>query len=191
MRRFLWVVIAAIMLLGASLFVETFALFESSGEGLASLSIGKWNINLNNLDVTEVNELTLNDLVYEENDNVEGTYFAPGSRASYEIVIDPLDTDVAIRYDISIDLSGLENNPNITFEVTEVSSGTITNNGLTYSGVISLQAIQEEEVVSMKMSIVWIDDENYDEADTLLMERLSALKIPISIKFTQYLGEVL
>ena len=191
MKKYLWLVGIVTVLLVASLLVESFALLESSGSGSSDFSVGRWEISLNNYDVTVVNELSLNDLVYESNPNIEGTYFAPGGKASYEIVIDPKETEVAIRYDISIDLSALEENPNITFEVTEVSSGTITNNGLIYSGIISLDDISEGDKLSLKMSIVWEDEEEYDEADTLLMQKLSTLKIPISIKFIQYAGEVL
>ena len=192
MNKWLWLLFGLVALFLVYQVVDTYGLLESDAAGRTELNIGRWEIAINNLDVSEVTTLSFTDLVYEANANVEDGYFAPGSKGSYEIVIDPKDTDVAIRYDISINLDVLEGHTNIKFEVTNSNLALVSSNdGLTYSGVITLAEIQNGDKKNLTISLMWENDENYNEFDSELAKIDATLSFPLEIKFTQYNGEPL
>lgn len=169
-------------------FVDTYGLLESNGTANVEQTIGKWKITLNGVDITLNNTLTVEDLIYAENENVEPGYFAPGTEASYEIEVDPSNTDVSIRYDINMDLTELKDHPNIFFSVKTGEIEIADNNG-TYTGVIPLSAIQSGEKLKISITLIWENNEDYNEFDNTLIGSGKFFTIPITIKFLQYLGE--
>ena len=169
-------------------FANTYGLLESDATANVKPAIGKWNITLNEINITVEKSLTIDDFIYADNENVEEGYFAPGSEASYEIIIDPKDTDVSIRYDISMDLLDLTIHPNINFEL-YADNVKVDNIGGTYSGVILLEDIKNKETVTLTISLVWENDDDYNEFDSFLIGDDISFDIPITIKFSQYLGE--
>ena len=190
MRKNIWAASFLIAVLSLYFLVDTFGLLESSGEATVEKSIGKWEITLNGLDITVNDTLTFDDFVYEENENVQPGYFAPGSKASYEIEVNPGDTDVSIRYDINVNFTNLENHPNIYASV-KAGSTELTGMDGVYSGVLQLSDIKNGEKLTLDIIIIWEENEDYNEADNEFGEENSSFIIPITMKFSQYLGEAL
>lgn len=177
------------LVLTLGLLFDTYGLLESAGRGETEFEIGRWNISINELDVTLNHTITAENLVYFGNDKVEPGYFAPGTSAGFEMVIDAHDTDVSVRYDITIDISQLDQHQNIELYVVGDAVRRVTEEGIVYTGIIPLSDIQQGIKKTIYTGLIWIHDEDFNELDTLLIE--SGLQIRISITFTQYLGETI
>ena len=163
---------------------DTFALFETNGVADTEFEVGKWKIKINNEDISLAQTITLNDFVYSETTHTDDGYFAPGRSASFDIVIDTSESDVSVTYNLDIDDSILEEHPNIAFSVLNINTNEelTTNN---YSGVSYLS--DTNRVVTLRLSLNWTDDEDYDENDTALIGE--ELPFNITAHFEQYTGE--
>ena len=113
MKKRLWLlsILAAIIL--CSFIVESYGLFETEGSAEGVFSVGKWVIEVNDVNITQTRTITLDDFLYTGNQHIESGYFAPGSTAYFDILIDARSTDVSVEYDLSIDDSPIEDYPNI------------------------------------------------------------------------------
>jgi len=187
MKKKLWILFFCLLLFTVYQLVDIYALLESRGSATASPIIGKWEITVNGLDVALNKEITINDLIYKKNENVEPGYFAPGVEANYDIVINPNDTDVAIRYDITVDLGAIINHPNITFDMSV--DGILKKDEYTYSGIIPLSSINAGETTTIKTSLIWEHIEKYNNEDSSLIN--GEIPIKLTIYFSQYTGEEL
>ena len=138
---------------------DTFALFETNGVADTEFEVGKWKIKINNEDISLAQTITLNDFVYSETTHTDDGYFAPGRSASFDIVIDTSESDVSVAYNLDIDDTILEDHPNIAFSILNVNTNEqLTTN--TYSGVSYLS--DTNRVVTLRLSLNWTDDEDYD-----------------------------
>ena len=187
MKRILFFSFFLFFILTIWVFVRTYGLLESKGSAEVSKPIGKWVIKLNGVDVTVVNQITESDLIYEANANVESGFFAPGVTANYEIVIDPCDTDVSIKYDIFVDMTDLNEHLNISFDVSGDVISNVVDDVVVYSGIIPLSDILAKKTVSIMANLVWNNDIAFDHLDNDLID--SSFNVKITIHFSQYLGE--
>jgi len=189
MKKTLWTIFIFVLLVSTYVMVDTYGLLESRATADIDKSIGKWKISINGFDVLETEELTFKDLSYQQNSNVENGFFAPGSVGSYEIEIDPTGTDVAVRYDIVMDLASVELHPNIIFSVSGLPMHKLEDGKIGYSNYIPLTLVKSGTSINLSIVISWINDDNYNELDSTLMCIDSELSIPMSINFSQYVGE--
>ena len=173
-----------LMLIISLVVVDTFALFETNAESTNNMEIGKWKILLNNNDISLVKTISLNNFTYNNGVHTENNYFAPGSSASFDVVIDATQSDVSMEYDLEIDTSSISDYPNINFTILNVG----TNEMLTssnYNGIIYLN--DQNRVITLRIAVVWNDLAEYDESDTKLIG--SELNFEIAANFKQYIGE--
>ena len=188
MKKFSLIIFSFLLIFLIFQFVNNYGLLESNAEAEVNPEIGKWNITLNGVDVTVTNEINASNLIYTGG-NVENGYFAPGVTGTYDIVIDPKNTDVSIRYDISADLSSLSSHPNISFSISGASVTNTENGVTTYSGAIPLSSIKQGNKTTLQAKLVWTNDEQYNDLDSMLNGSEAWLNIVITAKFTQYTGE--
>jgi len=104
-----------------------------------------------------------------------------------DIVIDPKNTDVSIRYDIFLDVDYLHN-INEAFIITNIeelngNKLTLTNKN-TYTGII-----KDYTKNTIRIYIKWEDIENNNENDYNIGTTNQEVEIPININITQYLNE--
>lgn len=172
----------------------TFALLESNTTRVVENGLGKWTILVNETDVTaEEVEFDIDNIVYESDTTVKTGRLAPGLGGYFEIAIDPTDTDVSLRYDITFDCTALESLGTTigVANVVETSNKNIVQTGEnTYTGVISLNEIQANKVDTIRTSISWTNDETKNSNDTGLgMQNNPTIQIPVHIRLIQYTGE--
>ena len=171
---------------------DSFALFETDTFGTTQMPIGKWQIKLNdNLITTGISQtLQVDDFIYGENENIQDGYIAPGRNGYFDIILDPGNTEVAIRYDITLNL---ENNyqESINFDVTPLSGdSTIKTGPNTYSGIINLSEIEMGNNIAIRINITWEDIREFDMQDTELgLVQDNKISIPVNVQVNQYLGE--
>lgn len=179
------VIVALFVLLLTMLFiVQTYALFETNASADSAIDVGKWIILLNGNNVTETKTLTLSDFTYVNGSHTEDGYFAPGSSAYFDLTIDATNSDVSVIYQLDVDDTQLANYPNIYFSVTDLA----TNEELTtnsYSGIIMLN--DTNRVKTLRINLVWDNQQEYDEVDTSLIGE--ELKFTINANFKQYIGD--
>ena len=163
---------------------NTYALFETNANADSLFTIGRWVILLNGNDVKETRTITLNDFVYTNGAHTENGYFAPGSIASFDLVIDASDSDVSVEYTLDIDDTSIENYSNIEFSVTDLSTNETTTTN-SYNGVIRLSDVNK--VIRLRLNLEWSDQLEYDESDTSLID--GELEFNIIANFKQYISE--
>ena len=180
----LFIIAIFVLLITTFLIVETYALFETDATGEKEIDIGKWTILLNGNDVVETKTITINDFVYNNGQHTENGYFAPGTSAYFDLIIDASSSDVSVSYQLEIDDSVLEEYPNIYFNVTDLDSNE-TVNTTNYEGLIRLS--DSSKVDHIRINLVWDNQSQYDESDTSLID--GELEFPITANFIQSIAE--
>ena len=191
----LYLLVIIFIIISFYVFRDTLALFEDEGFGVVNNDIGAWVIKLSNQVITGTNidNIVIDSFVYDSNPHVESGYIAPGGSAYFDLVFDATECDVAVRYDITFKYEEMEYAENISVTVEEVGTNNIVKTDVnTYSGVISLASINNEDLVTLRVHIYWDDLEDYDESDTEIGSLVnSKLRVPIGVSANQYLGETI
>lgn len=178
---------------------DTYAKYYAKAQtATLSQDVGQWVIKVNEMDIYsetgESVEFTINKFNNFSNPDAAPDKISPSSTGYTDIVIDPTGTDVAVRYDIEIELTGVSS---LAIEARlEMASGvnTLVKTGEnTYSGIISLADVQAGTTADVRCYINWNNDENKNEEDTLVGTGEQEINISLSanVTVTQYLGEVL
>lgn len=177
---------------------DTYAKYfaEANTETL-SQDIAKWVILVNELDISENAEtltFPIDKFSNFSNENSVADKISPSSEGYADIVIDPTGTDVAVRYDIELELTGTSD---LAIEAgLEMASGenTLVKTGEnTYTGIISLADVQAGNKANIKACIKWTNDEEKNGADTEIATTGERVKFQVEAKVTvtQYLGEAI
>ena len=156
----------------------TYALFEST------------RINTSMVDIAT---FTVNSFVWSTSDNVKSGKAAPGLDGYFEIVLDPNNTDTSIRYDLTFDFSGLDEDQFRVDRIVEINDKTIYRTGeSTYSNIITLDEIRNNETNTIRVYIEWVEDEANNDKDSALVLNDIDLKIPVQVDIIQYIdGDVI
>lgn len=134
----------------------------------------------------------MNTLKISESQYTKENKIAPGMKGTFEINIDPQDTQVSIRYDIAIDSSKLSSKSIKLESVAEKNSNNaiIRTSENTYTGIIPLEKINQDYSDIIEIVFMWENDEENNEEDTKIgVVENSNLEIPIVVTFSQYFGE--
>lgn len=190
----LWLLVILFFILSIYLVADSYALFETNSSGEANSTIGKWVIKISDVLISDnqMEEFSVDNFVYETNDNIADGYIAPGRNGYFDIVLDPTGTDVAIRYDLSFDNEQTYGD-NIKYSVTLLNGEeTIKTGPNTYSGIVTLDQIEQNTKITLRINLTWESERNYDHNDTILgMTENAKIRIPVGISVNQYLGETI
>lgn len=173
-------------------FKSAYALFETNGSGDAVVDIAKWKIKVNNTDVTKLsvssNYFDLGAIKWKNNVHVKDGKAAPGSVGSFDILIDPTNTDVSFCYEISFDFSNIDNSEFILSSISEINGGFLVRTGkYTYTGIVPLSTIKQNRVYDIKVSFSWNNNENNNDNDYNIGSKASSkIIIPVSFQILQY-----
>ena len=183
MKKTIWLISIIALLLTMLILADTYGLFETNASADSELTIGKWKIKVNDVDISLVQSITLNDFTYSASQHTADGYFAPGRSAQFEIEIDASECEVSVEYDFVIDDSQIEDYPNIYFTIEDVDTGnTIVSSS--YSGTILLSDVSR--VKTLRVNLNWVNNPLYDESDTSTIGK--TLSFIIDADFKQYLG---
>ena len=92
---FITVIVLGIMAYTIS---STYALYETNKNIDKQLQMAKWEINVNDIDAVKKNNIELQNINWNNNEHVKEGKVAPSMEGYYDIIIDPKNTDVAIKY---------------------------------------------------------------------------------------------
>lgn len=172
-------------------FQKTYGLFESNKVEVFESNIAKWNINVNNINVTESTNFVIDKIILENNTSVKEGKMAPGTSGYFDILIDGSNTDVSFRYDIKFDFSKLDITNLMIDNIEEINfNKLIKTDEDTYTNVITLDEIRNNKNNLVRVYVKWQNAETSNEEDSMVgLDSDYSLSIPVSITFTQYLGE--
>ena len=164
---------------------------------------GNWFVKVNNSDIVTgnlVQTFTIGSLTYNAENYVMENKIAPGLEGYFDLNIDATEADVAVRYDITVDLAAFATNDKLSLtNVKKFVSSVEVNNGIiqtgvnTYTGIITLADIQNNVVDNIKCYLAWEEDStgNNDEIDTTMGIADTNLSIPVTVVVSQYNGETI
>lgn len=151
---------------------ESYAKYLSSTNRNASMSIARWKILVNNLDIKNNNnaEATITP-IFEGNDNIASDIIAPTSTGYFDLIIDASQADVSFGYNISISVNENSSVKDL------VATGYTIDNGELVSLEKDNQLIEdtimytdENKIINIRVYILWDDSEDAtmdNTADTL------------------------
>ena len=200
-----WILVGIVMFLFTSYQIATtYAKYMTEATASVEKQAGAWVIKLNNKDISNSNSETtfdIDELIFPENEFVVPGKLAPSSSGYFDVVIDPTGSSVAVRFDVTLDVTGLSAYEAINFTSAsrvvneeEVSEGMVRTADHTYSGIISLDDVKNGIPSTMRFYIGWEEEETEegDESDTQLGNLKDiTTKLPVNVVISQYSGETL
>ena len=173
--------------------IRTYALFQTEKDVTIEIPIAKWNVELNGHDITDgySQQIVITDFSVIADSNVKPGKIAPGMRGMVDLTIDPVDTDVSVRYDITLGDIGDQPIELLSVEIIEGEGELVCTDTDTFTGVIELDDIKNGDgEVTVRIAILWTNDEANNEIDTQIGTNFTrTLDIPIRLTASQYLGE--
>ena len=200
-----WIIIGIAMLLFTSYkILDTYAKYVSRAEAQVEKESGAWVIKVNDTDISNSNEETtfnISNIIYQNNEFVAENKMAPSSNGYFDIIIDPSNSSVAVRFDVTLDVQQLNIIDSIRFTNAyriingeESSDGIVQTGENTYSGVINLNDVKNKVASTMRFYIGW-DEKETEEGDLQDSELGSVIDLstdlPVRVTVSQYLGEEL
>ena len=99
------IVLLVTLSLCLGLMSSTYSRYVASAKSDINVAFSKWQILLNNTDITNGNGSNITiEPVIEENNHVADGKVAPGSKGYFDIDIDPTNVDVSFSYNISLQI---------------------------------------------------------------------------------------
>lgn len=173
--------------------ITTYATFRSEFTGDMKIDNATWRILVNNTDISSnaVKQFTIDNINVDESQGVEQGKLAPGLKGNFNILIDPTDTDVSIKYELKINTTNI-NSTNIKIEsvVETLHGNTLINTDTnTYTGIIKLNDIKNKVTNNIQVTLAW-DDNGKDDINVGEIPN-NKINIPVELRVSQYLGEEL
>ena len=195
MKKFLMVLAPFFFLISIFFFREAYSLFESNRVNRSDLNIAMWQIKINDDIISgSSSEFVIDSVNWTQSTEVKEGKAAPGMTGYFDIIIDPNDTETSVRYDITFDFSNLDSDQFTIDQIVEIDNKPIVRTGeFTYSNIITLDEIENNETNTIRVYLTWINNENNNEKDSALgLVHGNTLTIPVTVEATQHVnGETL
>lgn len=169
---------------------DTYALLETDEIVSNDINTAKWNIKINDTLLGDTTSFVVDGIKIDENDYTKENKLAPGLTGYFDILIDPTDTDVSIKYTISFDFSNVPEGIDV-LGVAETSGDTlIETDKNTYTNVLTLDDIKKGIKNNIRVNFSWnnLEDNNIEDSKLGLIYN-NKIEIPVKIEVLQYLGE--
>ena len=174
--------------------VHIYAIFYSEVTGNVEMKNGKWVIEINGTEISKgvQKDFVIDQINIDQSEHVKEGKLAPGLSGNFEIQINPKNTDVSVKYEISLNEENLKNSSLKIKSIseTEYNNELIRTEKNTYTAIIPLEKIKQGVTNLIKVEVEWENQEENNEEDTKDGSKYqSVLEIPISVRVSQYLGE--
>ena len=195
-KKYIFILIAIIVILTSILIGNTVAKYITSASSNADMNIARWQVLVNNTDVTSA--ASLNNVItpiFPGNNNIAAGVIAPTAEGYFDIVIDATNTDVSLKYEITTSdnedsivtdlvMSGYSIDGGERQEIIEDENGNFkVENNILYNS--------QDKDITIRVYIKWNDDSddgatmtNAEDTATT-QEEESVAKINVNLKFTQ------
>ncbi len=190
MKKVLMVLAPLFFLIAVFTFTDSFALFESSKTYTTGEDVASWTVKVND-DILSgsSDEFTVDNVTWIAQTNVKPGKVAPGMSGYFDITIDPNGTDTSIIYDVTFDFSNLDSDQFTIDSIEEIDNkGIVQTDAFTYSNIITLSEIEDEETNTIRVYLTWVNNEANNVKDTELGEVFgNTIEIPVEVVITQYM----
>ncbi|MDO4341771.1 MAG: hypothetical protein Q4C44_03395 [bacterium] len=184
--RFLLALIALFICLSS--IEKTYAKYVTAASGNADISISRWNIKLNDFDITNGSNFSSAIIpAFNGNDYIAADIIAPGAEGQFDITIDGSETDTAYSLDFAISVSGQSDVKDLI--ITKYTIGDDLTE-YTYDGnLITNFNLTDEKNITYHFFVKWNDDDltetmNNSDDTTAAVNNGKAI-MDINIKVTQ------
>lgn len=191
-NKIIYILCAIMIFVSIYMITDTYGLFESNKTKIVDSTIAKWNILINETNINKSETFVIDTFKTNETSTVASGKIAPGTTGYFDIAIDPTDTEVSFRYDITFDFTGLSKS--FIIENIEETNGynIIRTAENTYSNIITLTDIKNGIKNNIRVHIKWQNNEELNDSDTEIgMTPDYSIEIPVIITTTQYFNETL
>lgn len=182
-----FIVIGCLLFLLILGFNVTYGLFESGKDFNSNMNVAKFNLFVNDTNIVDTKKFNINNITVLDNENVLNGKIAPGVSGYFDIVLNPMGSDVSIYYEVTLDLDNIDNDGIILEKIVSDDNDLIRVGKYTYAGVFTLDEVKNNVTKSVKIYFSW---ENNDEVlDDIKYADGLKCDISASVKASQYFGE--
>lgn len=170
---------------------ETYAKYQTTATGNTDISIARWNINVNNQDITSNSSIT-NTItpIFSGNENIKDGVIAPQSQGYFDIVIDTSNVDVSFRYNISTNVASDSAVTDLSVTGYSLNGGEIipVNGHLSDIGNTVIYNSGADTTINLRIYIAWLDTETEtmnNASDTMATLSSGKAKLNVILSFIQ------
>lgn len=182
------------MIVAAYQVASTYAIFEESVTAKTGEDLAAWKIKINNTTMGKnVNSFPISSINWSNTNHVISGKVAPGMSGYFQIDIDPSETEVDVRYDITFDFSEFVNEEFTVDSITELVDGTLIQTAEnTYTDTITLGEIENNKIHQIRVNLIWNNNDENSEIDSQLGSvPNNQLDITVTVNISQYTGETI
>ena len=169
-----------------SLMQETYAKYISSAGANASLTIARWNILVNTVDIVNNSSFSSNIApTFEGTSYIRNGVIAPTAEGYFEITINGADTDVSFTYTISLDIGATN-----TVDDLKITKYVMDNVEHNVTGDITGNILYNDATRSktIRVYVEWDDDaqtETMDNEDDTAATRTGVATVDVTVNVVQ------
>lgn len=156
---------------------STFAKYTSAGDGESSVTVAKWDIDVDSADIAEDHEFDLFDTIKDEDgsdeEDVNDGLVAPGTSGEFIVKVENK-SEVTAEIDLSVTVPGYD-----FFEVTLDDADNLDKVGDIYT-------LAAGKTANVKYTWVWEIDANDADTDNALGDGNTEITANVAITATQY-----
>ena len=188
MKKLLTILVLITLIISFFQITSMYALYKEQLQGEYNTLLGAWQIKVNEKDVTtsgQIENFTITDdqLGYVASQAIQAGKIAPGGKAYFDIIIDPTNTDVSIKYQINMESIDI---PNVQIKLSEIENyfkkdgeaDTINENfnltGNLYTAIIPIEKINQGYKNYLRLNFEWVNVEDNNITDSILADVTNA-----------------
>lgn len=188
------IVVVMVLIFGSLYYLYskgTYTAYETLTNGRITPNIAKWNISVDGFKITtgEVQTVGLSNIVWNSSNAVNGKAL-PGSTGTAKAIIDPMDTDVAIKYTFEIIDKSVDDTKFLKVtNINDNGNNLIRVGENVYTGIFSLDDIKNKVKKELVLDVEWPLGEDVDPTSEEVNSSVNFLVINFSVE--QYKGEAI
>lgn len=193
-KKTIQIIVICLVVLGSLFYLYskgTYTSYETLTNGKITPKIAKWNIKVDGIEVTTSDVVTigLSNINWVSN-NAVAAKAVPGSHGFATVKIDPMDTDVSIKYTLEVVDKNVDNNKFLEISNINNSTNSLIQTGEnTYVGVITLDELKNKTITTLTFDVLWPLGDDVDPYSDEVNSSSNFLEINFSVE--QYKGEVI
>lgn len=188
------IVVVTVLIFGSLFYLYskgTYTAYETLTNGRITPNIAKWNISVDGFKITtgEVQTVGLSNIVWNSSNAVNGKAL-PGSTGTAKVTIDPMDTDVAIKYTFEIIDKSVDDTKFLKVtNINDNGNNLIRVGENVYTGIFSLDDIKNKVKKELVLDVEWPLGEDIDPTSEEVNSSVNFLVINFTVE--QYKGEAI
>lgn len=193
-KSIIQIVVVMVLVFGSLYYLYskgTYTAYETLTNGKITPNMAKWNISVDGFKVTssDVQTIGLSNITWNSSNAVNGKAL-PGSTGTAKAIIDPMDTDVAIKYTFEIIDKSVDDTKFLKVtNINDNGNNLIRVGENVYTGIFSLDDIKKQAKKELTFDVEWPLGEDIDPTSEEVNSSINFLVINFSVE--QYKGEAI